>query len=97
MNNHDSVYWNSDIGGGKPLCIRGKPHYGDNFSSLSFNSDEESLCIPVKTEHISYDEEFCGTVDSACKALHKNWDGELFMDMHKKGYDHNQSVDIIHL
>ena len=52
MNNQGSVHWNSDNGGGKLLCIRGKPHYGDNFSSLSFNHDEESLYIPVKTEHI---------------------------------------------
>jgi len=56
MNNQGGVHWNSDNSGGKPLCIRGKPHYDDNFSSLSFNSDEESLCIPVKAEHISYDE-----------------------------------------
>jgi len=90
MNNQGGVHWNSDNSGGKP-------HYDDNFSSLSFNSDEESLCIPVEAEHISYDEELCRTVDSACKALYKNWDGKLFMDTHKKGHDHNQSVDIIHL
>jgi len=51
MNNQGNVHWNSDNSVGKSLCIRGKPHYGDNFGSLSFNSDEESLyMIPVETE-----------------------------------------------
>jgi len=59
MNNQGSVHWRSDNSGGKPLCIRGKPHYDDNFSSLCFNSDKESLYIPVETEHISHDEELC--------------------------------------
>ena len=41
MSNQVSVHCQPDSNGGKPVCIRGEPHYGDNFSSLSFNSDEE--------------------------------------------------------